>query len=635
MLEVNRWHGTRVSLILHGLEEPKRPFWAIARRMLRRPLTAGAALVMAFVSAAGLGAGLLGLIPVLNNILGDQAATLPTLVREGAARVPWLFPSGPPEAFIASLPDGRFDAVLWLIIGLGVLTVFGATANFLHAYLSLTLTTQTIAEVRRSAYRRLLHLPLKAVVSGSGADLTSRILNDTNALNRGLQALTSKAVSQVTRGVAAFIAALFINWPLTLATLAVAPILGVVIRKTGKAIRKASKGTLRSQAKLLEDATEVTRGFRMVKVFGGERAELGRFTAHNRDVLRESLRLRTAQAMAGPLLETITIFALGTLALVATKAIIDGSLSLTDFLLTLASLGIAGNALRPLSTIIQDIQVADAAAGRLVELLDAPPEEQSQRGRPTLARHARSIAFEGVSFAYAEGGPNVVDRVDLALNFGEVVAFVGPNGCGKTTLLSLVPRLFMPRSGRVLIDGVDIATVGLRSLRRQMGVVSQETVLFRGTIGENIAYARPGATRARIEAAARAAHAHDFIERLPQGYDTPVGEGGLMLSGGQRQRVAIARALYRDPSILIMDEATSMVDAESESQIAAALAENAGRRTVLLVAHRMTTVLAAQRVVVMDAGRIVDVGRHDELVERCGVYRDLARQQIDTAGTRA
>jgi subfamily B ATP-binding cassette protein MsbA len=596
--------------------------------MLRHPWTAAAALLMAFISAAGLGAGLLGLLPVLKNILGEQAATLPTLVREGAEKAPWLFPNGPPEDLIARLPAGRFDAVLWLIIGLGVLTVIGAVANFLHAYLSLTLTTQTIAEVRRAAYRRLLHLPLKAVVSGSGSDLTSRILNDTNSLNRGLQALTSKAVSQVTRGIAAFIAAIFINWPLTLATLAVAPILAIVIRKTGKAIRKASKGTLRSQAKLLEDATEVTRGFRVVKVFGSERAELGRFSEHNREVLRESLRLRTAQAIAGPLLETITIFALGTLALIATKAIIDGKLQLTDFLLTLASLGIAGNALRPLSAIIQDIQVADAAAGRLNELLDAEPEERRERGKLPLPRHARSITFEGVSFAYTDGGPAVVDRVDLSIEFGDVVAFVGPNGCGKTTLLSLVPRLFAPRSGRVLIDGADIAAAGLRSLRRQIGVVSQETVLFRGTIAQNIAYARPGATPEHIEAAARAAHAHDFITRLPQGYETPVGEGGLMLSGGQRQRVAIARALYRDPAILIMDEATSMVDAESEAHIAAALAENAGRRTVLLVAHRMTTVLAARRVVVMDAGRIVDSGTHEELLERCPVYRDLARHQL-------
>lgn len=589
------------------------------------------ALVMAFVSAAGMGAGILGLGHVLGNILGQNAETLPVLVRRMLQsvidRAPFLLPGGVP-AWVDDLPDGRFESVFWVIVALGVLTVIGATANFLHSYLSLTLTTRAVAELRRATYRSLLRLPLGVVVGGSGSDLTSRILNDTNSLSRGLQALTSKAVSHVTRGAAALIAALILNWQLALATLAVAPILAVVIRKTGKAIRRASRGTMQSQAKLLEDATETTRGFRVVKVFGGERAELGRFSSHNREVLAESLRLRTAQAIAGPLLETITIFALGILALVATKAILDGKLPIDEFLITLGALGIAGNSLRPLSMFVQDMQVADAAAVRLLEITRTPPEEVHERGKPTLARHTRSVEFQSVTFAYHPGGPNAVDRVDLSIRFGEIVAFVGANGCGKTTLLSLVPRLLVPQSGRVLVDGVDIASVSLRSLRRQMGVVSQETVLFRGTIAQNIAYARPGATHAAIEAAARAAHAHDFITALPKGYDTPVGEAGLMLSGGQRQRVAIARALFRDPSILIMDEATSMVDAESESNIAAALAENAGKRTVLLVAHRMTTILAAQRVVVMDAGRVLDVGRHDELLSRCPVYRELARHQL-------
>lgn len=590
---------------------------------------AAAALAFAFISATGVGAGLVGLVPVLNNILGEEKATLPELARRLNEHAPkWLLPDGVPEAWIIALPGGRFDAVLWIVLGLGAMTLVGATANFLHSYVSLTLTTQVAAEVRRSAFKRLVHLPLGVIVGGHGQDLTSRIVNDTNTLARGLQALTSKAVAQATRGAAALIVAFFINWKLSAVMVLVAPLLAIVIRKTGKRIRKGSRGAMKSQARLLEDASEVTRGFRVMKVFTAERAEVGRFTRHNREVLRETLRARTAQALASPMLEVIAIFALGGLALVAAKAIIDGKLEATEFLVSLGSLGMAGAALRPLTTVIQDLQIADAAAGRLKELMDLPVEERRRDGRPRLARHRRSIVFEGVSFTYEGASTPALDRIDLTIAHGETVAFVGSNGCGKTTLLSLVPRLLGSGSGRVLIDGVDIAGVGLRSLRRQIGAVSQETVLFRGTIASNIAYGSPGATRREIEEAAKRAHAHAFIMQQPQGYDTPVGEAGLTLSGGQRQRLAIARALLRDPAILIMDEATSMIDSESESNIAAAVAEMAGSRTILIVAHRLTTVRSAKRIVVMDAGRIVDTGTHEELVERCRVYRELVKGQM-------
>ncbi len=590
---------------------------------------AAAALAFAFISATGVGAGLVGLVPVLNNILGEEKATLPELARRLNGDAPkWLLPDGVPESWILALPGGRFDAVLWIVLGLGAMALVGATANFLHSYVSLTLTTHVAAEVRRSAFKRLVHLPLGVIVGGHGQDLTSRIVNDTNTLARGLQALTSKAVAQATRGAAALIVAFFINWKLSAVMVLVAPLLAIVIRKTGKRIRKGSRGAMKSQARLLEDASEVTRGFRVMKVFTAERAEVGRFTRHNREVLRETLRARTAQALASPMLEVIAIFALGGLALVAAKAIIDGKLEATEFLVSLGSLGMAGAALRPLTTVIQDLQIADAAAGRLKELMDLPVEERRRDGRPRLARHRRSIVFEGVSFTYEGASTPALDRIDLTIAHGETVAFVGSNGCGKTTLLSLVPRLLGSGSGRVLIDGVDIAGVGLRSLRRQIGAVSQETVLFRGTIASNIAYGSPGATRREIEEAAKRAHAHAFIMQQPQGYDTPVGEAGLTLSGGQRQRLAIARALLRDPAILIMDEATSMIDSESESNIAAAVAEMAGSRTILIVAHRLTTVRSAKRIVVMDAGRIVDTGTHEELVERCRVYRELVKGQM-------
>lgn len=610
------------------------PFWTFARRMLRNRALAAAAMVMAVISACGMGAGLLGLVPILNNILGESHATLPDLARQFAPKIPSVILSQQEaEAWIARLPDGRFEAVLWIVLALGVMTVIGAAANFLHAYFSLTLTMRTIAGIRRAAFKHLVRLPLSVVVAGRGIDLSSRIVGDTNTLARGMQALTSKAVAQASRGAVALVVAFVVNWQLSAVMMLVSPLLALVIRKTGRRIRRASGGAMRGQANLLEDTAEVTQGFRIVKVFTAERAEIGRFTRHNDEVLAQSMRQRTASAIASPLLETITILALGGLALIAAKAIIDGELEATDFLVSLGSLGMAGAALRPLASVIHDVQAADAAAKRLMQLMSIEPEERRDPSRPRLARHRRSIEFQDVSFVYDGATAPAVNSINLRIDHGETVAFVGPNGCGKTTLLSLIPRLLAPTAGRVLVDGIDIAGVNLRSLRRQIGAVSQETTLFRGTIASNIAYGSPWATKERIEDAARRAHAHAFIVQQPKGYDTPVGESGLTLSGGQRQRLAIARALLRDPAILIMDEATSMIDSESEAQIAQAVSEMSGARTILIVAHRLTTVLSAGRIVVMDAGRIIDAGRHDDLIERCPLYRDLTRHQL-MAGAR-
>jgi ABC-type multidrug transport system fused ATPase/permease subunit len=249
---------------------------------------------------------------------------------------------------------------------------------------------------------------------------------------------------------------------------------------------------------------------------------------------------------------------------------------------------------------------------------------------PKLARHCESIRFDGVTFTYPRAERPALDQITLEIRHGQRVAIVGPNGSGKTTLLALVPRLFDPNpgSGAVLIDGRNIREVAVRSLRRQIGVVTQETVLFRGTIRGNVAYGADDASEERVVAAAKKARAHEFIAAMPKGYDTPVGEQGLTLSGGQRQRIAIARAILRDPSILILDEATSMIDADSEAKIAEALAEFASGRTCLIVAHRLSTVINADRIVVMDAGRIVDDGTHAELLKRCSVYRLIAENQL-------
>jgi ABC-type multidrug transport system fused ATPase/permease subunit len=304
------------------------------------------------------------------------------------------------------------------------------------------------------------------------------------------------------------------------------------------------------------------------------------------------------------------------------------------FILTLGALAVAGGSFRPLTGLLNDIQAASAPAERLHEILATPAEGMRERDLPALPRHARTIAFDAVRFRYEGAERDAVRGVSLTIRHGEFVAIVGPNGCGKTTLASLLTRLFDPTEGAVRIDGTDLQGVSLVSLRRQVGVVPQEPLLVRGTIRENILLgldagsAETNATAASMDRALQLAHAAQFVAALPKGLDNELGEGGSGLSGGQRQRLAIARALMRDPAVLILDEATSQIDAESEAQISAAIDEFRRGRTLIAIAHRLSTVRSADRIVVMDQGVILDAGSHGELLSRCELYQRLVATQL-------
>jgi subfamily B ATP-binding cassette protein MsbA len=619
------------------------PFWTFARRMLRYRWLVAAAMVFAVLSAGGVGAGLLGIKPVLDNILGaggSNPRTLPEIVQDWNERSPSWAPDVP-QGLIDSLPTKPFDAVLWIMIALGMLTMIGAACNFMHAYLSLTVISRTIANVRREAFHRVVHLPLKTVLSSGSSDLVSRIVYDTASLGTGFNALLSRAVAQVTKGVAAMCAAFWFDWRLAATALLIAPALAVVIRKLGKRIRRASRSALEGQAGLYHAAGEALGGLRVVKVHANERAEAGRFHKINKRVVSQEFKVRTARALASPLVESLTLIVLGALAVIAIKTILDKHLDPETFIMVLGSLGIAGASLKPLTGLLNDIQQASAAAARLQELLALPTEPGHDRRLPKMPPVRESIEFAGVRLTYPGATTPALREISLRIPHGATYAFVGPNGCGKTTLLSLIPRLFDPDTGSVSIDGRQITEFNVRSLRRQIGVVTQDTVLFRGTIADNIAYGASGlgdaaAIEQKIRTAARMARAEEFILAKPNGFQFEVGEQGAGLSGGQRQRIAIARAMLRDPAILILDEATSMVDAESEARIAEAVAEfvsargrdERAARTCLIVAHRLSTVLAADQIVVMDDGSIVDRGTHSELLGRCDLYRSLVSNQL-------
>ena len=605
-------------------------FWYFARFMLVDRTRLVLAFVAALLAAGGLGVGLLGMVPILQIILArgrDSARDLPQLAADFNVKWFSLFPQG----FIDALPTGPKAAVFWVIVALGVLTLLGSAANFLHQYLSLSVIGRTIARIREQAFEHLVHLPLTSVQREGPTVQVRRVVVDSSILASGFNTLLGKALAQVSKGAVAAIAAIISDWKVALVAITVAPILYTIVRRTGKIIRRGTRASLNSMGDVMRTAQDAADHLRVVKAFTAEDLESRKFTISSQSMLKADLRVRTAKAVSSPLVETLVLFATGTLALIAASAIIDNHLDPANFLVTLAALGIAGAALKPMTAFTAELQTSGAAAQQLRRLIALPRETVGDATAP-LARHAVSIEFAHASMTYAGATVPAVRDVSLKIRHGESIAFVGPNGCGKTSLLALLPRFYEldaaePR-GVISIDGTDITTVARQSLRAQIGVVTQETVLFLGTIEDNIRYGNAAATSEDVRRVAAAARAHEFITAKPGGYGELIGENGAGLSGGQRQRLAIARAMLRDPSILILDEATSMIDADSEAKINAAIAEFSKGRTILVVAHRLSTVLAADRIVVMSAGAIVDTGAHAELYERCDTYRKIAETQL-------
>lgn len=619
-------------------------FWRFAREMLVDRWTLAMALTLSLVASAGLGVGLAGIAPILKTMLPTYTVVEGQRVAEPAPGLQdrvadlntdlaeWPVAVQIPDSLISRLPTDPYQSIVFIMIGVAVLNVFALTAMFFHQFIALTVVYRASQRIRDRAFSHVLSLPLSAVVMGDSSDISRRVVDETERLAEGFTAVVSKAAAQIGKGFAALLVAIYFEWRITIVSLVIAPILWLVIRTLSRKVRKARKRAFRGQAALLSRAGNALRGLRVVKVQTAEEHEQRLFAETNEQVIRQMFKARTARALSSPISELVALSVIAVLAAFAAKAIIQQQLDPTNFLIVIIALGVAAASLRPLTGIINEIQAAAAASDRLAELMDLEPETGLDRRLPELPRHKSSIAFEGVTFTYPSADRPALIDVSLEVAHGERVAFVGPNGSGKTTILSLVPRLLEPNSGRVLVDGQDITEFGVESLRRQIGAVTQETVIFPGSIRSNLIYGSVGKTDDEIESAAKRAHADEFIDRLDQGLDTPVGEQGLTLSGGQRQRLSIARVILRDPAILILDEATSMIDADSESKIGDALEQFSKGRTTLVVAHRLSTVVNSDRIVVMEAGRIIDQGTHRELLERCETYRTLARTQLVGSG---
>jgi ABC-type multidrug transport system fused ATPase/permease subunit len=602
-------------------------YWTFARQLLATPWTMAGAVACAVVSGLGIAAGLGAALPVLDLMLGDDGKGLAGIARAHNASEAWL---QVPQWLLVLLPESTEASLAVVLTGLAALTVLGAAANFLHQYLTLTMVTRIVADARQRAFDAAIRLPLVQVVAQGPSDFTTRILRDCSELHGGLVALTNRSLAHVTKGLAAVAVAIWFDWRIVLAAVVAGPPLAWTLRRLGKRINRGMRGTLEAQQRLLLVTTEAMQGLRSVKAATAEPDMARRFATANDAVLRNELKLRKVRSLAGPLMELLAVFVVLGLVFIAGRELLAGRMQLDRFLMSLGSLAVAAGSFRPLTSFVSDIQSAEAPAQRIRQVLDAAAEPGAEGGR-TVARLARSIDLVGVGFTYPGAEHATLRGIDLTIPAGAHVAIVGPNGCGKSTLLSLIPRLLVPTTGRVLVDGIDLDGASLYDWRSQVGVVSQEAVLVQGTIAENIALGCPGATRQAIVVAAQRAHADAFIRALPQGYDTPVAEQGMSLSGGQRQRIAIARAALRDPTVLLMDEATSQVDADSERQINEAIREFGQGRTVITVAHRLSTVLAADWIVVMEQGQVVDRGTHAALIERCGTYRTIAASQLAPA----
>jgi subfamily B ATP-binding cassette protein MsbA len=413
---------------------------------------------------------------------------------------------------------------------------------------------------------------------------------------------------------------------LSLALVVAVPLSTGLMRRFSKQTTKAAKGAMAETSALSTAIMESLDGVRVVKIENREAFEEARVAEVVARRQGHLLKGANARARAAPATETVMMLITAAVIAYAGWRAQSGGMTVGAFMAFVGALGLASQALRQVANLQTVMAEGLTAARRLFAGLDIEPEVREHAGAPALAVGEGVIRLEDVSFAYADGAPTLTG-VSLEARRGETIALVGPSGGGKSTLLNLIPRFYDVTAGRVTVDGTDVRDVTLASLRHAIALVTQEPFLFDDTIRANIAYARPDASQAEIETAARAAAAHEFIEALPKGYDTPVGEAGARLSGGQRQRIAIARAFLKDAPILLLDEATSALDTESEAQVQAALSRLMAGRTTLLIAHRLSTVRGADRILVIDKGRIVETGAHADLVRQRGLYARLAKSQ--------
>ena len=491
-----------------------------------------------------------------------------------------------------------------------------------HTYLTSYVSQTAARQIRDDVYRHLYSLSMGFFNTSASGGILARLTNDVTIL----QATLASAPTVVLRdgltiiGLVGFL--FYTNWKFALMAFSILPAAALILVHLGRKSRRAGRDSQARMADMYNTIQEAIAAMPIVKVFQSESREIEDFRRENRNYFDVMMRLVRVEARSSPIMEALGGVVLAIMLAIGGRDVINGTWSLGSFVAFIGAAMSLYNPVKKFASVNVQLQQGLAASERVFELLDQEGTVRDQPDAEEAPDLRQAIEFRGVHFAYAGNVP-VLSGIDLTVRRGEVVALVGASGSGKTTLAQLLLRFYDPTAGRILLDGKDLRSLRLTSLRRQVAVVTQETHLFNDTVYANIAYGRPSASREDVEAAAKAAFAHDFISGLPNGYETFIGERGTRLSGGEKQRLAIARALLKNPPILILDEATSALDAASEQAVQKALDRLLEGRTVLMIAHRLSTVRKAHRIVVLDKGRIQETGSHDELISQKGAYHRL------------
>lgn len=514
----------------------------------------------------------------------------------------------------------------WIVLSIIVVFVIRGIAYYGQSYLMNYVGQRVIIDIRKAVFEKLQRLSMSFYDKHKTGTIMSYVTNDVSALQSAMVDNVVEMITETVILVASIVMMIYLDWKLFLVTFATFPVVLFFIDSFGKRIRKSGSRIQEAAADITSVLQEVASSPRVIKSFVREGYEVDRFDKENMNNFRANMKYAQLSSTLTPTIEFVAAVGVSIILWYGGNSVINGSITAGSLVAFLTYAVNISNPIKRLSRVIGNIQKALAAAQRVFDVLDLPEDIKNAPDAKALPKVKGDVRFNDVSFAYNEN-EEVLSHVSFEVKPGEMIAFVGPSGAGKSTVASLLPRFYDATNGSITIDGQDIRKVTLDSLREQVGIVPQETVLFNGSVYDNILYGRLDATREEVEAAAKAANAHEFIMQLPDGYETMLGDRGMNISGGQRQRISIARAILKNPQILILDEATSALDTESERVVQEALDRLMVGRTSFVIAHRLSTIKNADKIMVLEKGQLIEQGNHDELMAMDGLYAHLYKIQ--------